>query len=186
MFYKKYLTFSILSFILILSNKYELNIQENFIKISYKGDYALKALIDIGIYEKKGVVSIRDISEREDIPLKFLEQIFIILKKDGLVKSKRGKEGGYRLAVSPEEITVGRILRYVEGSLKPITCFKCKNHNEEKYEEYTNCDFASACAMQNLWQKVYLSISSILDNTTLQDLINETEKLRNEFQIYQI
>lgn len=153
-------------------------------KISYKGDYALKALIDIGIFEKNGVVSIRDISEREDIPLKFLEQIFIVLKKDGLVKSRRGKEGGYMLAINPSDITVGRILRLVEGTLKPITCFK--HTDDDPAEEYTKCDFTGSCAMQHLWIEVYDAISSILDNKTLGDLIKETEEQRKKFQYYQI
>jgi len=153
-------------------------------RITYKGDYALKALIDIGIYEKFGVVSIKDISEREDIPLKFLEQIIISLKKEGIVKSKRGKDGGYMLAVDPSTLTIGTIIRIIEGAIRPITCLLCDK--DAKGEEFTRCGFYSICAMKDLWTKVYKATIDIVDNITLARLIEETKKFRGDYNDYQI
>jgi Rrf2 family protein len=156
------------------------------LNITYKGDYALKALIDIGINEKNGPVSLRDISERNDIPLKFLEQIFIGLKREGLVRSKRGKEGGYFLANSPDKITIGKIIRASEGTLRPITCIKPDLSKDFPGEEHSKCDFQGICAMKKLWERVYSAISGILDATTLLDLIEETEELKKDFHYYHI
>ncbi len=155
-------------------------------KITYKGDYALKALIDIGINQKKGPVSLRDISKRNDIPLKFLEQIFIGLKKAQLVKAKRGKEGGYSLTMPADEITIGKIIRLSEGPLRPITCIKPDLSRDLPGEEVTVCLYEGVCAMKKLWKKVNDAISNVVDQTTLQDLIDETEELKKDFQYYHI
>ena len=155
-------------------------------KISFKTDYAIKALIDIGINQEAGVVPIKDICERQDIPIKFLEQIFIGLKKEGVVLAKRGKEGGYILGDDAQNIKIGKILRIVEGTLRPITCLGVDAKNELGSEAETECDFKGVCAMRGLWQKVYNAISSVVDNTSLSDLIVETKKLNKDYFFYQI
>ncbi len=155
-------------------------------KITFKGDYTLKSLIDIGLYQKKGPVSLKEISERNDIPLKYLEQIFIGLKKAGLVRSKRGKEGGYMLAVPADEITVGKIIRLSEGTLRPIKCIRPDSSRDLPIEEHQPCSYEGICAMKKLWKKVNNAISNIVDETTLLDLIEETEEMKKDFHYYHI
>jgi Rrf2 family protein len=155
-------------------------------KVSFKADYAIKALVDIGVNQESGVVPIKDISQRQDIPLKFLEQIFISLKKEGIVIAKRGKEGGYILGDEAKNIKIGKILRAVDGTLRPITCLRIEGKNELKSESESECDFKGMCAMRGLWQKVYEAVSGVVDNTSLYDLIEETEKLKGDYFFYQI
>lgn len=130
-------------------------------KISTKGRYALRMMIDIAENEKNGSVSLKDISKRQDISLKYLEQIVGLLTRANLVKSRRGAGGGYVLAKSPEKYTVGDILRVTEGNLAPITCLEA---------EENLCPRAEGCKAVKFWQGLYNTVNKYLDSTTLLDL----------------
>jgi len=136
-------------------------------KISYKGDYALKTLLELAINYNKGVVSISELAERGDIPDKFLEQILLMLKKGGFVDSKRGINGGYFLSRPPEDITVGEVIRFIEGPIQPITCV-----GRENYEECRDFD---SCVFRDIWAKVNTSILLVIDTITFAELAKKKE-----------
>ena len=132
-------------------------------KISTKGRYALRLMLDIALNDAKTPVRIKDIAERQQISDKYLEQIVSSLNKAGFVKSLRGPQGGYRLTKKPEEYTVGMILRLIEGSLAPVACLD---------DDINNCTRADRCPTIILWEKLYDAISEVVDNITLADLIS--------------
>lgn len=129
-------------------------------KISTKGRYALRLMLDIALNDAKTPVRIKDIAERQQISDKYLEQIVSSLNKAGFVKSLRGPQGGYRLTKKPEEYTVGMILRLIEGSLAPVACLD---------DDINNCTRADRCPTLILWEKLYDAISEVVDNITLAD-----------------
>lgn len=131
-------------------------------KISTKGRYGLRAMIDIAINSKKTPVSIKDIALREDISERYLEQIVVLLKKKGLVKSQRGARGGYRLAKDANEISVGDILRALEGDLNPVDC---KLFMEE------GCAQEDDCVMSLIWKNIREAINKAVDDMILSDLV---------------
>ena len=147
-------------------------------RITYKGDYALKAVLDLSINYGNGVVSIHEMARRLDIPIKFLEQILLDLKRGGFVESRRGKIGGYLLARLPEKIRLGEVIRYIDGSIEPIACA-----NLEK--KYTGCVDIQRCVFKKLWQGVAKATADIVDNTTFQDLAEEC-KLKGQVLTYNI
>ena len=129
-------------------------------KISTKGRYALRVMIDLAVNDKGDYVSLKDISNRQEVSLKYLEQIMAMLNKAGYVKSTRGNNGGYRLAKSPEEYKVGDILRKTEGDLAPIACV-----NGEECGKRENCKtFKFRQGLDNV-------INEYVDSKTLADLI---------------
>ena len=129
-------------------------------KISTKGRYALRVMIDLAVNDKGDYVSLKDISNRQEVSLKYLEQIMAMLNKAGYVKSTRGNNGGYRLAKSPEEYKVGDILRKTEGDLAPIACV----NGEE-------CGKRENCKTFKFWQGLDKVINEYVDSKTLADLI---------------
>lgn len=129
-------------------------------KISTKGRYALRVMIDLAVNDKGNYVSLKDISNRQEVSLKYLEQIMAMLNKAGYVKSTRGNNGGYRLAKSPEEYKVGDILRKTEGDLAPIACV----NGEE-------CGKRENCKTFKFWQGLDNVINEYVDSKTLADLI---------------
>jgi Rrf2 family protein len=129
-------------------------------KISTKGRYALRVMIDLAVNDKGDYVSLKDISNRQEVSLKYLEQIMAMLNKAGYVKSTRGNNGGYRLAKSPEEYKVGDILRKTEGDLAPIACV----NGEE-------CSKRENCKTFKFWQGLDNVINEYVDSKTLADLI---------------
>lgn len=131
-------------------------------KISTKGRYALRLMIDIAMHNEAGPVRIKDISSRQGISDKYLEQIISVLHKAGYVRSIRGPQGGYLLVKKPKEYTVGMILRLTEGSLAPVSCLD--------YEE-NDCDRQSSCATLILWKRLNDAIKSVVDDVTLADLV---------------
>jgi Rrf2 family cysteine metabolism transcriptional repressor len=135
------------------------------VKITYKGDYALKALFQLALRHEEGggVMSIQEISKLGDMPTKFLEQILLILRKGGFVKSKRGVKGGFFLAKPPKEITVGDVIRFIEGPIGPIACIEG--------ERYKGCKDLTSCIFRDVWKEVYHSISVIVDTLTFADLV---------------
>jgi len=131
-------------------------------KITYKGDYALKTMLELTQHYNKGVVSINELAKRGDIPDKFLEQVLLSLKKGGFVDSKRGISGGYCLARPPEKITVGEVVRFVEGPIEPITCAGKGKYNE--------CKDFQCCVFRDLWNQVYTATSLVVDSVTFAEL----------------
>jgi Rrf2 family protein len=141
-------------------------------KISYKGDYALKAMLYLAHhYEKGRIVPITEIADENDIPRKFLEQIMQILKGSGFVDSKRGIAGGFFLRKAPEKILLGEIVRLIEGDIEPIPC--AKNPPE------ICCNDLSICAFKEIWAKVALAVSDIIDHVTFADIMRRQQELKD-------
>ena len=132
-------------------------------KISTRGRYALRLMLDLAMNGENNVVRIKDIAERQQISDKYLEQIISVLNKAGYVRSTRGPQGGYSLRKAPEEYTVGDILRLTEGSLAPVECLA----NAEN-----PCPKQQKCATIMLWEKVDKAIRDVVDHVTLQDLLD--------------
>lgn len=136
-------------------------------KISTKGRYALRLMIDIAMHGTDTNVSIRDVAERQNISVKYLEQIVSMLVRVGYLRSIRGAQGGYRLSGKPSDYTVGDVLRITEGSLAPVSCLEDKENL---------CDRASECVTLKLWEGLYDVINKYVDSFTLEDLVNDTLK----------
>lgn len=140
-------------------------------KISTKGRYALRLMLDLAMNDIGAPVRIKDIADRQDISDKYLEQIISNLNKAGFVKSIRGPQGGYRLARTPEQYTVGMILRLTEGSLAPVACLE---------GEENECSRQEGCATLTVWKRLDEAIRSVVDTMTLADLVDiEQQKLDN-------
>lgn len=131
-------------------------------KISTKGRYALRLMIDIAVNSADKPVSIKEIAARQDISDKYLEQIISVLNSAGFVRSIRGAQGGYVLRKSPSEYTVGMILRLTEGSLAPVACVE---------EDAVHCDRQETCATVEVWRRLNDAINGVVDNITLADLL---------------
>ncbi|MEW9093823.1 MAG: Rrf2 family transcriptional regulator [Clostridiaceae bacterium] len=144
-------------------------------KISTKGRYGLKAMMDIAIYTSYESIALKSISERQNISEKYLEQIFSALRKNGLVISKKGAQGGYSLAKHPSKITVGDILRVLEGDLDVVD-----------WEESMKDDILEKCIYDNIWKKLNISIASIVDLITLEDLVEQYNKSKGIEYMYYI
>jgi Rrf2 family protein len=136
-------------------------------KISTKGRYALRTMLDIAQNGNGGLVPLRDISARQEISPKYLEQIVSHLAKAGFLRSGRGAQGGYSLARRPEEYSVGDILRVTEGSLAPIACLDAAAEN---------CPRAADCQTLPFWQGLDRTIQEYVDRFTLADLLEQTPK----------
>lgn len=131
-------------------------------KISTKGRYALRLMLELAQSDGKEPVSIKDIANSQQISDKYLEQIISILNKAGYVKSIRGPQGGYFLAKEPSDYTVGMILRLTEGSLVPVSCLE---------NGMNGCERQTDCVTVILWEKINEAVSSVVDNITLADLL---------------
>lgn len=135
-------------------------------KITYKGDYALKAILQLTVeYEKSenGVMSITEIARIGDMPTKFLEQILLALRKGGFVKSKRGVNGGFYLARPPEDITVGDVIRFIDGPIEPIACVEGGR--------YKGCKDIGCCIFRDIWKELQAAMSGVVDGLTFQQLL---------------
>lgn len=141
---------------------------EIVMKISTKGRYALKLMLDIAMNSNGAAVSLRDIATRQGMSDKYLEQIISTLNKAGYVKSIRGAQGGYILTKQPEEYTVGMILRVTEGSLAPVSCVDSECEREEK------------CVTYVVWKKINDAVTEVVDSITLQDLLDEAYKKKDK------
>jgi len=141
-------------------------------KITYKGDYALKAILDLSYHFDSGsVVPLSDISRRQNIPEKYLEQIMLILKRAGYVESKRGMGGGFLLLKPPKQITLGDIIRVIEGSVEPIAC---------GIKDYDCCGEEDKCAFREVWLKVTRAITDIVDTVTFEQMMHRTDQLQEK------
>lgn len=140
-------------------------------KISTKGRYALRLMLDLAVNHGPGYVSLRGVSSRQDISDKYLEQIIHSLTRIGYVQSSRGAQGGYRLTKAPEEYTLGMILRAVEGSLAPVACLDS--------DKAGSCHRADKCPTLPIFKRMYDAINDIVDNTTLADLMKDEQAMAN-------
>lgn len=141
-------------------------------KISTKGRYGLRAFVDLATYSADGPVSISSISERQDISERYLEQLMALLKKAGLVKSIRGAGGGYIMAKAASEVSVGEVLRALEGSLEPVAC--AAFHPEE------TCTVKDSCVTKYVWQKVNESVTAAVDGIRIDTLVAQNQKAGKE------
>ena len=133
-------------------------------KISTKGRYALRMLLDLAAHREEGYIALKDIAERQDISKKYLEQIVPILNRSDLLRTNRGNQGGYMLVKDPSRYTVGEILRLTEGDLAPVACVG-KNPEE--------CKRSAECPTLPVWQGFYKVINEYFDGITLQDIIDQ-------------
>ncbi len=144
-------------------------------RITTKGRYALRLMLDLALNSSGELIRIKEIAERQDISDKYLEQIISILTKAGFVKSIRGPQGGYRLTKQPKDYTVGSILRLTEGSLSPVACLD---------EDENVCSRKEECATLILWEKLDAAIKGVVDTVTLQDLVDwHNDKVGNNYVI---
>ncbi len=142
-------------------------------KISTKGRYALRLMMDVANHDRDGYVSLKDVACRQEISLKYLEQIAGMLSRAGLLQSGRGAQGGYRLARKPEDYTVGCILRLTEGDLAPVSCLEGVSNQCERCMECPTVDF---------WTGLYQVVNQYIDQYTLADLLAEQVRKQNHRQ----
>ena len=133
-------------------------------KISTKGRYALRMMLDLAKNGQEGYVSLRDVSERQDVTVKYLEQIATALSRAGYIHSQRGNSGGYRLTREPDGYRVGDILRATEGSLAPVACLA---------DEENVCPRSGDCDTLPFWQGLDEAVTRYVDSVTLGDLLNQ-------------
>lgn len=133
-------------------------------KISTKGRYALRLMLDLAYNHTGSFIPIKNISQRQDISDKYLEQIITQLSRAGLVKSARGAQGGYMLAKEPQEYTVGEILRLLEGNLAPVACVD---------DTKDACTRADECVAMEVWREIKDAVNKVVDNITLADLVEQ-------------
>lgn len=136
-------------------------------KISTKGRYAIRMMIDIAQNSRDGNVSLKDVADRQGISLKYLEQIVIMLSRAGLLRSQRGAQGGYRLVREPDQYSVGEILRITEGSMAPVACLE---------NELNDCPRVDFCPTIKLWTGLYKTMIEYLDSVTIADLLNDSSE----------
>ena len=142
--------------------------------ISTKGRYALRIMLDLGAHMGE-TVKLKDIATRQEISEKYMEQIIAVLNKSGYVRSTRGAQGGYQLVKSPQEYTVGMILRLTEGSLAPVECLA---------ENALPCERNGRCATVEVYRRIYDAVNDVIDNITVQDLLEiEKEKAADYYVI---
>lgn len=143
-------------------------------KVSTKGIYAIEAMVDLAIYSKDNVESIKNIAERRSLSEKYLEQIIGALRKAGLIMSTRGAGGGYQLAMSEENITVQQILEAVENNLRPIECL---------YKE-SDCGIeCDKCATRVFWNNLWGKIETVTSNVTLAKIVEESKKVNGNMEL---
>lgn len=136
------------------------------LNISTKGRYGLRAVLDLAMNQEKDPIALSSIAERQGLSEGYLEQLMIPLKRGGLVRSIRGAQGGYLLVKHPKDITVGEVIRALEGPIAPVACVN------EQYPE--NCEREDFCATRVVWAKVRDSVAEVLDSFSLEDLVKES------------
>ena len=133
--------------------------------ISTKGRYGLRLMVELGLNYGGGHLPTKQISKKQNISEKYLEQIIGILSKAGLIKTKRGASGGHALSKEPENYTIGEILRVLEGSLTPVQCV----------EDAAFCDNTISCVTYSVWKKLDEAIKDVVDNITLKELVDKAQ-----------
>lgn len=143
-------------------------------KLSTRGEYALRALLVLGVNYGPHVVRIQTISSEQNIPKKFLEQILNDLKSAGIVESKRGIAGGYRLGRPPQNITLAAVIRHVEGALAPISCVS------ERFYEKCSCPDEARCAIRSVMKEARDAVVKIVEKITVAELCERALRLNHE------
>ena len=133
-------------------------------KISTKGRYALRMMLDMAQNQRTGPVSLKDIAERQNVSKKYLEQIALLLSQEGILRGTRGHQGGYRMVVEPKECTVYQILEIVEGSMHPVACL---DHTPN------DCERCTGCETLYIWEGLDRLIKDYLGGMTLQDVLDK-------------
>jgi len=139
-------------------------------KLSTKGEYASRAMLELALRYDDGPLHIRDISAAQGIPERFLEQILLLLKRTGYLRSKKGPHGGYFLSKPPSRISVAEVIRVIDGPLAPIECVSVTAHEV--------CPHESRCGLKSLWKETRDAIAAILERTTFADLAERTKAIR--------
>jgi Rrf2 family protein len=143
-------------------------------KISTKGRYGMRAMVDLAIHNGEGPILLKDIARRQQLSERYLEQLILTLKAAGLVKSIRGAHGGFLLAKPPSEIRLGEIFQTLEGPLGLVECV----------DDPMSCSRASSCGTRDVWQELKEGIVSILDSKTLLDLTDQQSKKDKKLMYY--
>jgi Rrf2 family protein len=143
-------------------------------KLSLRGEYALRALLVLGLEYGDSVVRIQTISQHQNIPKRFLEQILNDLKSAGIVQSRRGVAGGYRLAKPPQEISLAAVVRHVEGALAPVSCVS------ERFYEKCSCPDESRCAIRSAMKEIREAVVRVAERVTIAELCQRWHKLQHE------
>lgn len=143
-------------------------------KLSLRGEYALRALLVLGTNYGEEVVRIQEISDQQRIPKRFLEQILNDLKSAGILESRRGVSGGYRLARDPSEVTLAAVIRHVDGALAPVSCVS------ERFYQRCSCPDETRCAIRNVMKEVREAIVKIVERVSVAELCERAEKLQQQ------
>ncbi len=155
-----------------------LGIRGEHMKLSTKGRYGVKAMFDLALHGGDSPLPLKIIAERQEISEAYLEQLIASLRKAGLVESVRGAQGGYLLAHAPEEITVGSVIRTLEGSMAPSDCVAEGNNVE--------CEKADCCVTRPIWEKIRISVDNVIDSITLQDMVDDYNSQTNDKSMFYI
>jgi Rrf2 family protein len=141
--------------------------------ISTKGRYALRIMMDLANHIGE-TIKLKDIAARQEISEKYMEQIISVLNKAGYVRSNRGAQGGYQLVMAPKDYTVGMVLRLTEGSLAPVECLS---------ENALPCEREGKCATIEVYKRIYDAVNSVIDNMTVQDLLDIEREKTTDFYV---
>ena len=141
-------------------------------KLSTKGRYGLKAMFELALHYGEGPVPLKNIAESQGISDHYLEQLIAVLKKNGLVTSVRGAQGGYMLTNTPDKITVGEIIRTLEGDISPSDCITDN--------QAIKCERKESCVTKMVWIKIRDSINNVIDSITLQDMVDDHIKINQD------
>jgi len=144
------------------------------VKLSLRGEYALRALVVLGLNYGSGVVRIQTIANHQNVPKRFLEQILNDLKAGGVVTSKRGIAGGYKLSRPPEQIALAAVIRHLEGALAPVGCVS------ERFYERCSCPDEAKCGIRSVMKEVRDAIVKILERVTVAELCRRVRDLQGE------
>ena len=136
-------------------------------RISTKGRYAVRVMLDLATNNTGEYIKVKDIAGRQEISEKYLEQIISVLNKAGYVKSTRGAQGGYRIARDPASYTVGMILRLTEGSLNPVSCLD---------DDINECERCDTCETLEVWKELAEAINGVVDHVTIADLVERQQE----------
>ncbi len=146
-------------------------------QVSTRGRYGLRAMVDMALHATQGPMALRVIAERQGISESYLEQVFTSLRKSGLVRASRGAQGGYELSRPPNEITVGQILRSLEGSIAPVYCV-------DEQSSGTGCEREKSCITRSFWEELRDKINEFIDGVTLQDLTDRAIAIMPDEPMY--
>ena len=142
--------------------------------ISQKCQYALRAIFELARCQGKGPIKISLVAASQAIPPRFLEIILGQLKQAGFVESKRGVDGGYFLVRSPQQLTVGQVIRFIEGPIAPVECLASPGNKKD-------CPLYTGCVFVDMWEKAQRAVSQVYDNTTFADLVEQAQKKDAEY-----